>query len=109
MVENTLNIDMTTRLPMGDIISDLPTGLYALTADLPGADRYDDTATTQWFILSDIGVTTFSGTDGLHVMLRALSDASALADAKVTLLSRSNRVLASIRPTPLATPCSNRA
>ncbi|MBR9844411.1 MAG: alpha-2-macroglobulin family protein, partial [Rhodobacteraceae bacterium] len=92
-VENTLNTDMTTRLPMGEIIADLPTGLYALTADLPGADRYDETATTQWFILSDIGVTTLSGTDGLHVMLRALSDASALSDTKLTLLSRSNRVL----------------
>ena len=93
-VENTLNADMTTRLPMGDIVSGLPTGLYVLTADLPGADRYDETATTQWFILSDIGVTTLSGADGLHVMLRALSDASALADTKVTLLSRSNRILA---------------
>ncbi|WP_243611707.1 alpha-2-macroglobulin family protein [Shimia aestuarii] len=93
MVENTLNIDMTTRLPMGDIIKDLPTGLYALTADLPGADRYDETATTQWFILSDIGATTLSGTDGLHVMLRALSNASALSETKLTLLSRSNRVL----------------
>ena len=94
-VENTLNADMTTRLPMGDIVAGLPTGLYALTADLPGADRYDETATTQWFILSDIGVTTLSGTDGLHVMLRALSDASALAETEVTLLSRSNRILGS--------------
>ena len=93
-VENVLNMDMTTRLPLGEIIADQPTGLYALTADIPGADRYDETATTQWFILSDIGVTTLSGTDGLHVMLRALSDASALADAKLTLLSRSNRILA---------------
>lgn len=97
-VENALNIDMTTRFPIGEIIAELPTGLYALTADIPGAERHDDTASTQWFILSDIGATTLSGTDGLHVMLRALSDASALSESTLTLLSRSNRILGTAQP-----------
>nr|WP_319947503.1 alpha-2-macroglobulin family protein [uncultured Shimia sp.] len=92
-VQNTLNADMTTRLPLGDIIADLPTGVYALTADLPGADKYDETSATQWFVLSDLGVTTLSGTDGLHVFVRGLADASAQEGTKVTLISRANRVL----------------
>ncbi|WP_127113033.1 alpha-2-macroglobulin family protein [Shimia sediminis] len=92
-VSNDLNTDMTTRLPLGDVVAGLPTGLYALTADLPGADRYDETSTTQWFVLSDLGVTTLSGVDGLHVFIRALGDAKAREGAKVTLLSRANRVL----------------
>ncbi|SHK35351.1 hypothetical protein SAMN05444000_12634 [Shimia gijangensis] len=92
-VSNQLNVDMTTRLPLGDVVSDLPTGLYALTADLPGADKYDETSTTQWFVLSDLGITTLSGVDGLHVFMRSLGDASAREGATVTLLSRSNRVL----------------
>ncbi|MCP9481018.1 alpha-2-macroglobulin family protein [Shimia sp. CNT1-13L.2] len=92
-VQNTLNADMTTRLPMGDIISGLPAGVYALTADLPGADKYDETGATQWFVLSDLGATTFSGADGLHVFVRSLADTSALPDTKITLLSRANRVL----------------
>ena len=92
-VSNDLNIDMTTRLPLGDVVSGLPTGLYALTADLPGADKYDETSTTQWFVLSDLGVTTLSGVDGLHVFMRSLGDASAREGATITLLSRANRVL----------------
>ena len=92
-VSNELNTDMTTRLPLGDVVAGLPTGLYALTADLPGADKYDETSTTQWFVLSDLGVTTLSGVDGLHVFIRSLGDAGARGDATVTLLSRANRVL----------------
>lgn len=92
-VGNELNIDMTTRLPLGEIVAGLPTGLYALTADLPGADKYDETSTTQWFVLSDLGATTLSGADGLHVFMRSLADASAKEGAKATLLSRANRVL----------------
>ncbi|MGR3714311.1 MAG: alpha-2-macroglobulin family protein [Shimia sp.] len=92
-VQNTLNQTMTTRLPIGETLKDQPAGVYALTADLPGADKYDETSSTQWFILSDIGMTSLSGTDGLHVFVRHLNDASAWQNAKVTLLSRANRVL----------------
>jgi len=95
-VQNTLNQTMTTRLPIGEALRDQPTGVYALTADLPGADVYDETSSTQWFILSDIGMTSLSGVDGLHVFVRHLSDASAWEGAKVTLLSRANRVLGTV-------------
>ncbi len=93
-VDNSLNQTMTTRLPMAELVEGQPAGVYALTADLPGADKYDETSTTQWFLLSDIGISSMSGADGLHVFTRQLSDAGALTDAKVTLLSRANRVLA---------------
>ncbi|MDQ7070997.1 MAG: alpha-2-macroglobulin family protein [Rhodobacterales bacterium] len=92
-VGNTINRDMTTRLPMGDVLNGLEAGIYALTARIPGADVYDDAGATQWFILSDLGISTLSGNDGLHVFVRALSDAQARAGIKVTLLSRANRVL----------------
>lgn len=95
-VQNTLNQTMTTRLPIGDALKDQPAGVYALTADIPGADAYDETSTTQWFILSDIGMTSLSGAGGLHVFVRHLSDASAWDGAKVTLLSRANRVLGTV-------------
>ncbi|MEP5153425.1 MG2 domain-containing protein, partial [Planktotalea sp.] len=92
-VENTLNQDMTTRLPMGDLIKDLPAGLYALTARVPGVAVYEDAGATQWFILSDLGLSTLKGVDGVHTFVRGLSDASAKEGIEVTLLSRSNRVL----------------
>ncbi len=92
-VQNTLNRTMTTRLPIGEAVADQPPGVYALTADIPGAEPYDETSTTQWFVLSDLGVTTLSGIDGLHVFVRGLMQAEAREGAVVTLLSRANRVL----------------
>ncbi len=93
-VQNALNRTMTTRLPLGDILADQPAGIYALNARVQGRDPHDDAGATQWFVLTDLGITTFKGTDGLHVFVRGLSDAAALPGVEVTLLSRSNRELA---------------
>ncbi|MFT4915823.1 MAG: hypothetical protein ACI9C3_001685 [Yoonia sp.] len=92
-VTQDLNRDMLTRLPMGDVLRDEPAGLYALTVASTDESR-DVTPSTQWFVLSDIGVATYLGNDGLTVAVRGLGDAKAIADARVTLLSRSNAVLA---------------
>ncbi|MBE1285158.1 MAG: alpha-2-macroglobulin family protein [Rhodobacteraceae bacterium] len=95
-VQSELNRDMTTRLPMGDAIAGQPAGIYALTASLPGADPYDEPGATQWFVLSDLGLSALSGTDGLHVQVRGLSDAAARPGVEVSLVSRANAVLASV-------------
>ncbi|WP_372836362.1 alpha-2-macroglobulin family protein, partial [Puniceibacterium confluentis] len=93
-VENSLNADMTTRLPLGAVLRDQDPGIYALSARIKGADPYEDPGATQWFVLSDIGLATLSGADGLHVFARSLADARPLAGLTVTLVSRSNRELA---------------
>ncbi len=95
-VQNTLNQTMVTRLPMADLVAGQPPGVYALTADLLGADKYDETSSTQWFLLSDIGLTSLRGVDGLHVFVRHLSDATPWEGAKVSLISRANRVLGEV-------------
>lgn len=91
---NELNRDMTTRLPLGDVLADQRPGIYALTATVPGADPYSDPGATQWFVLSDLGIATMLGNDGLHVVVRKLSDAASLQGAQVSLLSRANAVIA---------------
>ncbi|WP_109465705.1 alpha-2-macroglobulin family protein [Albibacillus kandeliae] len=93
-VGNELNRDMTTRLPMGEAIAGQAPGIYALTASIPGADPYEDAGATQWFVLTDLGISTVSGTDGLDVMVRGLSDAKARNGVEVRLVSRANAVLA---------------
>ncbi|WP_457647190.1 alpha-2-macroglobulin family protein [Profundibacter sp.] len=95
-VKMSLNQDMTTRLPMGEVINDLPPGIYALQAGVPGADPYDNPPATQWFVLSDLGLATMSGADGVHVFVRGLGDAEPRAGITVTLLSRANAVLAEL-------------
>lgn len=96
-VASELNRDMTARLPLAEAIAGQPAGIYALTARVPGADPYDDPGATQWFVLSDLGLRTVSGTDGLHVSVLGLGDAKPRADVEVTLVSKANAVLAEVR------------
>ncbi len=72
-----VNRDVTTRLPMDEAIKDLPAGIYALKAAVPGTDPYVIPPAWQWFVISDLGLTTMSGVDGLHVFVRSLGTAEA--------------------------------
>ncbi len=93
-VTQDINRAVLTRLPLADALQDRAPGLYVLTAAVPGADPYDKAPASQWFVLSDLGLSTLSGTDGVHVFIRALSDASPRAGVTVTLMNRANAVLA---------------
>ena len=95
-VQNTLNADMTTRLPMGDALADQTAGIYALSASVPGQDPYDYPAATQWFVLSDLGLSTWAGVDGMQISVRRLADTAPRAGIKLTLLSRANAVLGEV-------------
>lgn len=92
-VQTELNRDMTTRLPLDAALADRPAGVYTLTAQIPGADPYDNPGATQWFVLSDLGISTLEGTDGLQVSVLGLSDAAPRGGVEVTLISRANEVL----------------
>lgn len=93
VLQNELNRDMTTRLPLAEAIADQPVGIYALSARIAGADPYEDPGATQWFVLTDLGLSTMSGSDGLHVQVQGLSDALARPGVEVTLISNANAVL----------------
>ncbi len=90
------NKDMTTRLPLDAVLKDLGPGIYALQATIPDTDPEQIPPAMQWFVISDLGLTSLSGTDGLHVFVRSLLDASAKAGVKVTLLSQANAVIATV-------------
>ncbi|MCC6309711.1 MAG: alpha-2-macroglobulin family protein [Trueperaceae bacterium] len=87
-----LNNTTTSLLPLDDVGALAP-GVYVLRASVPGADPYDTPPATQWFLVSDLGVTTLAGTDGLHVVVQRLSDGRPVAGLHVELVARSNRVL----------------
>lgn len=92
-VQRKLNQEVTTALPIADALTDFEAGVYALTAKVPSAKKQPDTVATQWFIVSDIGISTMKGSDGLHVFARSLRSADALEGATVRLVSKSNVVL----------------
>jgi uncharacterized protein YfaS (alpha-2-macroglobulin family) len=92
-VAQEVNKDVTTRLPMGEALQGLSAGIYALKAEVPGVDPYTIPPGWQWFVISDLGVTTMAGVDGLHVFVRSLGTAEAKSGVSVELLNRANTVL----------------
>jgi alpha-2-macroglobulin len=95
-VAQEVNRDVTTRLPMTGALEGMPAGIYALKAAVPGVDPYVVAPAWQWFVISDLGVTTMSGVDGLHVFVRSLGTAGAKAGVTVELLNRANSVLGTV-------------
>ncbi|MFP3921053.1 MAG: MG2 domain-containing protein [Dichotomicrobium sp.] len=97
-VEMELNEEVTTAFPVDELQSDLEPGLYVVTAQPASeeAEEWRDRA-TQWFVISDIGLSAFSGTDGIHVFARSLASAESLSGLEVRLLARNNEVLQSVR------------
>ncbi|NHF72789.1 alpha-2-macroglobulin family protein [Paracoccus xiamenensis] len=91
--DHPVNAEVATRLDLRDQAGPLLPGIYALSAAVPNADPDVSPAATQWFMVSDLGLSSFSGTDGLTVAVRGLSDAGARPGIEVALISRGNAVL----------------
>ncbi|MGB3146170.1 MAG: MG2 domain-containing protein, partial [Paracoccaceae bacterium] len=89
------NRDTTTRLPMAEALAGLGPGIYVLGAEAPDSDPDQVPPAQQWFVISDLGLATLQGVDGLHVFVRGLSDAAARAGVTVSLINRANSVIAS--------------
>jgi len=97
-----LNRDVVTDFPLEKAAGALQPGVYLVTARpwkapaAPGAKESggDDQLATQWMVISDVGLETLSGDDGLHVVARSLATAEPLAGVELRLIARSNEVLA---------------
>lgn len=101
LAEGQMNRETATRLGIPDAAGPLEPGIYVLEARLPGTDpgEVDYSADAvpmaiQWFVVSDFGISTLWGADGLVVVVRGLSDAGAREGVEVALISRANAVLA---------------
>ena len=77
-VEQTLNTDVVTAFPVTEAIGALAPGVYVMHAGAAGATPDDDgqEGATQWFIVSDLGLTAFSGNDGVHAFVHSLDTAA---------------------------------
>jgi len=103
-VKSELNQDVVTAFPVAEAVGALKPGVYVMfakpsgapaTAPSDGDGDYDDGSTraTQWFVVSDLGLTSFTGPDGVHVLARSLADARPVANAELRLIARNNEVL----------------
>ncbi|MFT4014791.1 MAG: alpha-2-macroglobulin family protein [Paracoccus sp. (in: a-proteobacteria)] len=94
MGQTALNQELTTSLAVPAKAGPLEPGIYILQAQVSGESASDTGIAAQWFVISDFGISAFSGTDGLTVAVRSLRDTAPKLGAEVALVSRSNEVLA---------------
>lgn len=94
-VDAAPNVAARTAIPIGEIAPDLEPGVYLAVAEDPEAD-FDGGwwAASQWFVVSDIGLTAFVGADGLAVAARSLASAAPTPGARIALVASGGDILA---------------
>src|SRR5262245_44241591 len=97
-VDPVQNTDVTTAFPVSEAIPNLGAGVYVMVARAANAigEEFADLA-TQWFIVSDLGLTAYSGNDGIHTFVHSLETTQGGNNVEVQLISRNNEVLATKR------------
>jgi uncharacterized protein YfaS (alpha-2-macroglobulin family) len=97
-IANEINKDVVTSFPVDEALPKRRPGIYVLTAAVANATTENwDTRATQWFVVSDIGLSTFAATDGLHVFSRALSTAAPMEGVDLQLIAKNNEILATAK------------
>jgi alpha-2-macroglobulin len=94
-VEPKLNTEVTTAFPLDQAVKDLGPGVYAITAepkDVLSTDHGQQA--TQWFIVSDLGLTAYTAHDGIDVFIHSLASADPRGSVEVRLIARNNELLA---------------
>lgn len=97
-----VNKDVTTAFPVLEAVGQLQTGVYVMTAkpddgQSAKADEENyETLATQWFVVSDLGLSAFSGAGGVEVLVRSLASAQPVAGVDVKLVAKNNEVLSTV-------------
>lgn len=91
------NHDALTMLPLDKTIGNLKPGLYVAVAGTPGIPADGRALPTQYFMVSDLGLTAYRSTGSLLVTARSLISAAAAPGIELALLADNNRELARVR------------
>jgi len=90
------NEEVTTSFPLDDVLKDRAPGVYVMSAAPasahPSSDE-EESAATQWLLVSDLGLTTLSNESGLSVFVRSLNTARPVANVDVELIAHNNAIL----------------
>ncbi|HEY4199174.1 MAG TPA: alpha-2-macroglobulin family protein [Devosiaceae bacterium] len=94
LAQGAANVNSTTAIPVADVMKDAKPGAYVVTAKVAGEDGdYWSDIATQWFIITDLGISTIAGDDGIHAFVRSLATAEPVANAHVRLVAVNNEIL----------------
>ena len=86
------NLPASAVFPLAPLLETLEPGIYLALAEADGTAPEAPKA-RQWFVVSDLGLTSFFGDDGLTVFARSLTSALPLAGVELHLLARNGKEL----------------
>uniref|UniRef100_UPI001F2B4CCA MG2 domain-containing protein n=1 Tax=Geminicoccus flavidas TaxID=2506407 RepID=UPI001F2B4CCA len=89
------NREVTTAVPLADLLAKREPGVYiAVARPADASSEQWQGLPTRWFALTDTGLLTWQGEDGLLVQAASLSDGRPLAGRELVLMARANRRIA---------------
>lgn len=94
ITDTTRNKAVDSLVPIQTVLPKVEPGLYVALANNPSSDAYWEPVASQWFVISDLAISSFWGDDGITASIRKLSDAQPVTDAEVVLLAQNNAELA---------------
>ncbi|WP_027132731.1 alpha-2-macroglobulin family protein [Geminicoccus roseus] len=96
-VEAERNREVTTAVPLAGLLGPREPGIYVAVAR-PADDAQPpwQSLPTRWFALTDTGLFTWQGEDGLLVHAASLTDGRPLAGRELVLMARANRQIATV-------------
>ncbi|MGI9523056.1 MAG: alpha-2-macroglobulin family protein, partial [Hyphomicrobiaceae bacterium] len=87
------NKEVTSAIEIDQVISRMMPGVYAAAAWPMDVKNATAALATQWFVVSDIGLTAMTGEDGVHVFVRSLATGAVWNNVTIRLLARNNEIL----------------
>ena len=88
------NRAVSTAIPLKDILKDKGPGVYLAVVERADVKEGEDTqSATNWILVSNLGLTTYTGADGMTVAVRSLADAKPVNGVTLRLYAHNNTEL----------------
>jgi hypothetical protein len=89
------NRAVVTAIPLKDILKDKGPGVYLAVVDPASTKNNSDSEpATNWVLVSNLGLTAYSGRDGMAITVRSLADAKPISGVTLRLYAQNNSDLA---------------
>src|SRR5712691_5591862 len=91
------NRPVVTAIPLAPLLRDKGTGVYLAVVDRADTKPGEPSQpATNWVLVSNLGLSTYTGSDGMAVAVRSLADAKPVAGVTLRLYARNNGELAAV-------------
>lgn len=93
-IKGERNRAVSTAIPLKDILKDKGPGVYLAAVERADVKEGEDTQiATNWILVSNLGLTTYTGSDAMVVAVRSLADAKPLSGITLKLYAHDNAEL----------------